>query len=147
MANDISQWAEILFGYFVKSNRTDEEKLQLVQAFAEELSNLPQGSINFIKQAKTRWIEESNQRPPSIPQFLQMLRESHNHEVNSRPKIENKTDSVTSVTASNWDNAKDKLDFIKKFKGREASQATKWVMREWMRDNSFDEARIKMILN
>jgi|14_taG_2_1085336.scaffolds.fasta_scaffold10300_3 uncharacterized membrane protein YheB (UPF0754 family) len=145
-AHDISQWAEVLFGYFVKSNRSDEEKVQLVQAFADELSNLPSNSLRFIDKAKAKWIEEANQRPPSIPQFLQMLREFNNRELNNAPKLENKDDSIYGRTAYAWDNAMDKLKFIDNFRKHQASPATKWVMREWMRDNKFSEKRISLIL-
>lgn len=146
MASEISQWAEVLFGYFVKSNRSDEEKAQLVQAFADELGNLPSNSLKFIPQAKAKWIEESHPRPPSIPQFLQMLREFNNRELNKAPRIENRMDSITSITAKAWDDAVDKLKFIDNFRKHQASPATKWVMREWMRENGFAENKITLIL-
>jgi uncharacterized membrane protein YheB (UPF0754 family) len=145
-AHNISQWAEVLFGYFVKSNRSDEEKIQLIQAFADELANLPSNSLKFIKQAKTKWIEEANQRPPSIPQFLQMLREFNNRELSSAPRLESKKGSIYGATAEEWDNTLDKLKFIDNFRKHQASPATKWVMREWMRDNKFSENKISLIL-
>ncbi len=150
IANDIAQWSELLFGYFVKSNKSDQEKAQQVSAFADELSVLPSDCMNHIQKAKARWVEEAHTRPPSIPQFLQMLREFRNIELNNSARlIEHDKSSVYSETAKAWDGAigdEGKCKFLKTFARQKTAPATKWVMREWMRENGFTENKITHIL-
>jgi len=151
MAYDVSHWAELLFGYFVKSNRTDKEKAQQIEAFAEELEQLQPDCLKHIKKAKVKWIEESNQRPPSIPQFLQMLREFNNIEQRNsiENKIEFKKDSVYSISAHSWDGLssdQSRREYIKNFNQDSHSQATKFVIRMWMRENNYKNKQIREIL-
>lgn len=150
VALDISKWAELMFGYFVKANRSDEEKLEQISAFAQELGVLPSGCIGNIEKAKARWIEEAHSRPPSIPQFLQMLREFRNQELNKgKNLIEHNKSSSFGETACAWDGAKGneaKRRFLATFDRAKTSQATRWVIREWMRENGFSDNKIKAIL-
>jgi len=86
VANNIAHWAETLFGYFVKANKNDDEKLELIEAFAEELEKIPSECMFYLQQAKDKWIQEAHQRPPSVSQFLQILRELNNAHVNQKYK-------------------------------------------------------------
>jgi hypothetical protein len=133
LAGEVAQWAEVLFGYFVKSNRSDEEKGQLIEAFANELETIPNNCLNFIHQAKAQWIEEAHPRPPSIPQFLAMLRVFNNIEMNNTaPRLENMQESNYQSKA--FEDAVNKADFIKNYKEGTASKATEWVMRDWLKN-------------
>jgi len=81
---------------------------------------------------------------------LQMLRAFNNHDVNKNktPRIEQK-ESPPSLTAGRWDNAdtdERKKMFFKSYKSSETSQATKWVIREWLREKGVDEAKITSML-
>lgn len=149
LALDVYKWAESMFGYFVKSNKSDEEKIEQLTAFAQELAVLPDGSINHIHKAKARWIEEAHARPPSIPQFLQMLREFRNHELNNNSRLIEHKKSDFGSTAKDWDGAMGddgKRRFLKSFDRTKTSPATKWVIREWMRENGFSSNKIKATL-
>ena len=150
IALDVSKWAELMFGYFVKANRSDEEKVEQLTAFAQELAVLPVDCLNHTQKAKARWIEEAHARPPSIPHFLQMLREFRNHDLNNNTKrIEYDRSSSSSQIASDWDGAMGdevKRRFLSSFDKSKASPATKWVIRDWMQNNGFSAQRIKLTL-
>lgn len=149
VANDFARWATTRFGYFVKANKTNEEKIELVQALAEELAGLPKECMSHIEKAKARWMKEGHTRSPLITQILQMLREFNNREQNSTPKIEYNKGDVYGVTAQKWDGTKtddQKRAFLKTFRKSQASPATKWVIREWMRGQKYNEPQITVTL-
>jgi len=147
VAGEIADWSITRYGYFVNSS---VNKLDMVQAFAEELSRLPSAAMAYIPKAQLKWIDESHKRPPTMPDFLTMLREFNNQALNKRitPRIENK-ESTTSITARRWDDAKtinQKRDFFKTFLPSDASPATKWVLREFLRSQAVDCFKITKML-
>jgi len=147
IAGDVCEWSITRYGYFVNSH---VDRLEMTKAFAEELNRLPRACLNYIDKAKNQWIDSGNKRPPTMPDFLQMLREINNYVINNTkaPKIEHK-ESSTSLTAYNWDNAKtdeQKRDFFRSYRRDKTSQATRWVIREWLRNRQIDEIKIKAML-
>jgi len=144
---DVCEWSITRYGYFVNSHI---DRLEMTKAFAEELSRLPRNCLRYVEHAKNRWIDEGHKRPPTMPDFLQLLREFNNHEINetNTPRIAN-TESTTSITAKRWDNAKtieQKREFFKTFRPSDASPATKWVMREFLRGQKVDCFKISDML-
>ena len=147
VAADIADWSITRYGYFINSS---VDKLEMIEAFSEELGRLPSNCLNYVQKAKDEWIDLSHKRPPTMPDFLQMLRAFNNHDVNKNktPRIEQK-ESPPSLTAGRWDNAdtdEKKKMFFKSYKSSETSQATKWVIREWLREKGVDEAKITSML-
>ncbi|MBT6230831.1 MAG: hypothetical protein HOI47_29670 [Candidatus Scalindua sp.] len=147
VAADIADWSITRYGYFINSSI---DKLEMIEAFSEELGRLPSNCLNYVQKAKDEWIDLSHKRPPTMPDFLQMLRAFNNHDVNKNktPRIEQK-ESPPSLTAGRWDNAdtdERKKMFFKSYKSSETSQATKWVIREWLREKGVDEAKITSML-
>jgi hypothetical protein len=147
VAADIADWSITRYGYFINSSI---DKLEMIEAFSEELGRLPSNCLNYVQKAKDEWIDLSHKRPPTMPDFLQMLRAFNNHDVNKNktPRIEQK-ESPPSLTAGRWDNAdtdEKKKMFFKSYKSSETSQATKWVIREWLREKGVDEAKITSML-
>ena len=143
VAADIADWSITRYGYFINSSI---DKLEMIEAFSEELGRLPSNCLNYVQKAKDEWIDLSHKRPPTMPDFLQMLRAFNNHDVNKNktPRIEQK-ESPPSLTAGRWDNAdtdEKKKMFFKSYKSSETSQATNWVIREWLREKGVDEAKI-----
>jgi hypothetical protein len=147
IAGEVCEWSITRYGYFVNSS---VDRLEMTKAFAEELSRLPRACLNYVDKAKNKWIDLAHKRPPTMPDFLQLLREFNNHALNERtaPRIEN-TESTTSLTAKRWDNAKtieQKREFFRTFKPRDAAPATKWVMREFLRGQKVDCFKITKML-
>jgi hypothetical protein len=147
VAANVCEWSITRYGYFVNSHI---DRLEMTKAFAEELDRLPRSCLKYIDKAKNKWIDLAHKRPPTMPDFLQLLREFNNHALNERstPRIEN-TESTTSLTAKRWDNAKtieQKREFFRTFKPRDAAPATKWVMREFLRGQKVDCFKISDML-
>jgi hypothetical protein len=147
VAADIADWSITRYGYFINSSI---DKLEMIEAFSEELGRLPSNCLNYVQKAKDEWIDLSHKRPPTIPDFLQMLRVFNNREVNKNkvPRIECKASS-TSLTAGRWESAdteEKKRKFFKTYRYEETSQATRWVIRKWLRDRGVDEKKITVML-
>lgn len=145
VASGLAQWATARFGYFVKANKTDEEKIEVVQALSEELARLPQGCMKHVEAMKARWMEEGHSRSPSVSHILQSLRELNNREMNSAPKIEYDKSAAYGATAKTWDGLKtdeERHGFVKNIRSKPISAATKWVVRRWMRTADYNEKQI-----
>lgn len=147
IAANVCEWSITRYGYFVNSST---DRLEMTKAFAEELDRLPRACLNFVDKAKNKWIDLAHKRPPTMPDFLQMLREFNNHIVNETKahRIEN-TESTTSLTAKRWDSAKtidQKREFFRTFKPRDASPATKCLMREFLQSQKVDCFKISSML-
>ena len=144
IANDVSSWSITRYGYFVNST---VDPLDLTKAFAEELGRLPSDCIKHIENAKNKWIDEGHKRPPQMSDFLSMLREFRNAKLNSAPRLTNKLESNN--ISYQWDNTPDfkgRIAILKTVRSVHTSPATKWYMREWMRENDFTEKRITAAL-
>lgn len=144
---DVCEWSITRYGYFVNSHI---DRLEMTKAFAEELDRLPRNCLLYIDQAKNKWIDLAHKRPPTMPDFLQLLREFNNHALNKRSsiKIEHK-ESTTSMTAHKWDNARtveQKREFFKGFKPSDASPATRWAIREFLKEKNVDTLKITKML-
>jgi hypothetical protein len=147
IAANVCEWSITRYGYFINSS---VDRLDMTKAFAEELNRLPRACLNYIDKAKNQWIDSGNKRPPTMPDFLTMLREINNHNLNENkaPKIEHK-ESATSLTAHRWDSSKtdeQKRTFFKSYRRSETSPATRWVIREWLRNRQIDENKIISML-
>jgi hypothetical protein len=144
IANKVSSWSITRYGYFVNST---VDPLELTKAFAEELSRLPSDCLNFIENAKNKWIDEGHKRPPQMADFLTMLREFRNVHLNNVPRLARSSESNN--ISYQWDNTPDfkgRIEILKTVRSVHTSPATKWYMREWMRENDFTETRITAAL-
>ena len=144
LANGVAEWSITRYGYFVNST---VDKLETIKAFAEELGRLPSDCIKHVENAKNKWIDEGHKRPPQMSDFLSMLREFRNAKLNSAPRLTNKLESNN--ISYQWDNTPDfkgRIAILKTVRSVHTSPATKWYMREWMRENDFTETRITAAL-
>lgn len=147
IAASVCEWSITRYGYFVNSS---VDRVEMTKAFSEELNRLPRSCLRFVDEAKNKWIDSANKRPPTMPDFLNLLRELNNKNFNENKthKIENK-ETTSSLIAAQWDGCKtdeQKREFFKTFKPSDASPATKWVIREFLRSKNVDEDKIKNML-
>lgn len=149
IATKISAWATTRYGWFIKGDLHEDD---VIDSFAQELRHLPVGCMNHIEHAQHKWIDEGHQKPPTMPDFLQVLRGFYNQQLNNAPKaqIEDRSQEVFSMNASSWDGCvtdEDKEDFVKnRFHSDQVSSATKYWMRDWMRKSGWDDDRIEQTL-
>jgi len=144
MASEIADWSITRYGYFINSS---VDKLDMVQAFAEELSRLPKPSLRYVDQAKNKWIDYAHKRPPTMPDFLNMLREFYNSEMNEKrnPQIESKIPDYW----KRWqicETDKDKSNFFRSFSQSKCPPATKYWIREDMRKDGVTSKNITKAL-
>jgi len=144
ISTDIANWAINHYGYFVKSSL---DKLEMLTQFSEDLSRLPSNALRFVVQVQNDWIDQGNNRPPTIPEFLKMLRVCHNKDMQENtPKLECKPTSTN--YAGMWDSSSKDLDSALRFmrnvyNEREVSPATKWVIRDFFEKHGYTKQQIK----
>jgi len=142
VASNIAQWSVTRYGYFVNSS---VDKVEMVKAFAEELAHLPDNALRFVDKAKHKWVDESHKRPPTMPDFLTMLREFHNADMNE-PKavIEHKQIDYAGL----WDssNREERFEFFKRYDPRGCSTATKYWAKKFYLDNGWSEQQVREAL-
>lgn len=144
LAADIADWSITRYGYFVNSSI---DKLEMIGAFAEELSRLPPNALCFIDKVKHQWIDLAHKRPPTMPDFLTMLRECHNHNENEKhkPQLDNKIPNYY----PQWQlckTQKDKANFFKMFDKNKCPPATKYWIRKDMIKDGVDKKHIRKAL-
>jgi len=132
MANSVAEWSITRYGYFVNST---VDKLETIKAFANELSRLPGECLGYVENAKNKWIDEGHKRPPQMSDFLTMLREFNNNNLNE--KVNHKLPEKQIDYAGMWDGATTdakKLAYMKStFDRRKVSPATKyWIKKHFM---------------
>jgi hypothetical protein len=144
-ATDIADWAIQRYGYFIKA---DADKIETQEALAKELAHLPSNCLSFIDKAKHKWFDDGNKRPPAMADFLALLRGFNNSafNTNKNPKIDERQVDYAGI----WDNAKtdeQRKNYMKTtFNRREASDATKYWIRKWLRNIGCESNRIKAVL-
>ena len=144
LASEIAEWSITRYGYFVNSS---VDKLEMIKAFSEELSRLPRGCLRYIDEAKNKWIDLAHKRPPTMPDFLTMLRSFHNHYENEKykPQLDNKIPDYW----GRWQGCKtheDKANFFRMFDEHKCPPATKYWIREDMRKDGISSKKIKQAL-
>jgi len=149
IAAKVASWAITRYGWFIKSALDETE---VVKSFSEELQRLPNGCINHVDEAQNRWIDEGHKKPPTMPDFLMLLRSIEINKTNT-PKLEvkQKDDSVYSTTARKWDGCstdEDRMIFLnKEFDKKSTSPATKYWIRKFLQQQNWHADRIKAVVN
>jgi hypothetical protein len=149
MASGIADWSIQRYGYFVKSDINQQDA---TKAFAEELERLPTSCLDFIEKAQNKWMDEGNEFAPNMAVFLQMLKEFHNADNNSKakPRLSSIRGSVYAYSANAWDGCstdEDKQEFMKmQFSQERVSDATKYWIRKWLKDLDWQPSQISATL-
>ncbi len=145
MAADIADWSITRYGYFINSS---VDKLEMIQAFAEELERLPTDALNFISNAKEQWIDYDHKRPPTMPDFLTMLRSFHNADVKLKvtPKIEERKTDYWGIW-ENCDSGEQKAHFFNHiYNQNECPSSIKWAIRKELTENGISSKIIRKSL-
>jgi hypothetical protein len=150
IAAKIGDWATTRYGWFIKG---DLRKDNVIETFADELKHLPSGCMRYIEEAQHKWIDDGHKKPPTMPDFLQMLRGFHNNYINNIPKMQiedKKSENIFGLTATQWNGCrsdKDKEDWLQKYyHPDQASDATKYWIRTWMKAVGWESEKIKRTL-
>jgi len=144
LAADIADWAITRYGYFVNSS---VDKLEMIKAFSEELDRLPTNCLTYVEKAKNSWIDMAHKRPPTMPDFLTMLREFHNQHEHEKykPQLEDKIPDYW----RKWESCKtreDKANFFRMFDKHKCPPSTKYWIREDMRKDGISSKHIRKAL-
>jgi hypothetical protein len=148
LASKISEWATTRYGWFIKSGLDAKE---VVQSFGDELKRLPRGCMNHIEDAQNQWVDEGHKRPPTMVDFLMLLRSIYNQKTNTpRLEVKQKDDSVYSTTARKWDGCstdEDRMGFLNnEFNKKSTSPATKYWIRKFLQQQNWHADRIKAVV-
>ncbi len=77
------------YGYFIKANKTIQEKKAQIGVLAQDLLRLPSESLKFVELAVINWIEGGNVRPPNIVEFIGTVETMRiKSEKDNKPKLE-----------------------------------------------------------
>ena len=138
IASDIINWSINHYGYFVKSSN---DMLEMVEEFSKDLARLPKGALSYVDTVKNNWIDNGNNRPPSIPEFLKHLRSEYNQR--QQPQLEVKEPEKFDFAGS-WNGAesrglKSAEDWMRNvYNDRHTPPATKYVIREFFVKNGYN---------
>jgi len=141
-ATEIAQWSVTRYGYFVNSHT---DKTKLVSGFAEELQRLPVNCLSFITKAQNKWIDEGHKRPPQIADFISILREFNNAQINEKdvPQLEGRRMDYAGM----WDCCKtveERADYMKRiFDRTKVPPGTKYHVAKYWRSIGWPETKIQ----
>jgi len=142
IASDVVNWSINHYGYFVKSSN---DMLEMVEEFSKDLARLPTGALSYVEVVKNNWIDNGNNRPPTIPEFLKHIRSEYNQA--NPPKLEikqpDKFDYAGSWNAAESRGLKSAEEWMRTtYKKELVSPATKYVIREFFIKNGYDFKKV-----
>ena len=144
---EIILWAKSRYGWFVSSSVSDN---QLSKELSKELENLSMHQLNFVEQAKDKWVADEHDKPPNMVEFVSTVKQVC--EIDRKKRETEKLIPTAKVNvrdyAGMWDSASDeeKMTFFDRNNAQEIPSATKYWARKFYRGKGLEEEKITELL-
>ena len=147
MSTDVALWSQARYGWFISSKISDK---QIALELARELEQLSNHQLNFIEDAKRKWVDDQHDRPPNVVEFVGTVKQVCEIDRKKR-ETERLTPQLTQEKkdyAGLWDSASDeeKMTFFDRNNAQEIPSATKYWARKFYRGKGLEEEKITELL-
>jgi hypothetical protein len=113
MSTGVALWSQARYGWFISSKISDK---QIALELARELEQLNNHQLNFIEQAKRKWVDDEHDRPPNVVEFVSTVKQVCEEERKERQKesLTPRLQEDKKDYAGLWDTAsdEDKMTFF-----------------------------------
>tara|TARA_R110002020_G_scaffold244877_2_gene458571 strand:- start:654 stop:1139 length:486 start_codon:yes stop_codon:yes gene_type:complete len=147
MSTGVALWSQARYGWFISSKISDK---QIALELARELEQLSNHQLNFIEDAKRKWVDDQHDRPPNVVEFVGTVKQVCEIDRKKR-ETERLTPQLTQEKkdyAGLWDSASDeeKMTFFDRNNAQEIPSATKYWARKFYRGKGLEEEKITELL-
>ena len=147
MSTGVALWSQARYGWFISSKISDK---QIALELARELEQLSNHQLNFIENAKRKWVDDQHDRPPNVVEFVGTVKQVCEIDRKKR-ETERLTPQLTQEKkdyAGMWDSASDeeKMTFFDRNNAQEIPSATKYWARKFYRGKGLEEEKITKLL-
>lgn len=147
MSTGVALWSQARYGWFISSKISDK---QIALELARELEQLSNHQLNFIEDAKRKWVDDQHDRPPNVVEFVGTVKQVCEIDRKKR-ETERLTPQLTQEKkdyAGMWDSASDeeKMTFFDRNNAQEIPSATKYWARKFYRGKGLEEEKITELL-
>lgn len=147
MSTGVALWSQARYGWFISSKISDK---QIALELARELEQLSNHQLNFIEDAKRKWVDDQHDRPPNVVEFVGTVKQVCEIDRKKR-ETERLTPQITQEKkdyAGLWDSASDeeKMTFFDRNNAQEIPSATKYWARKFYRGKGLEEEKITELL-
>ena len=147
LSTGVALWSQARYGWFISSKVSDK---QIAIELAKELEQLTPHQLNFIEDAKKKWVADENDRPTNVVEFVSTVKQVC--EIDRKQKETERLTPLLQNTridfAGMWDasNDKDKMTFFDRYSSQECPPATKYFARQFYRKKGLEEEKIAELL-
>jgi len=143
----VAMWSQARYGWFISSKISDK---QIALELARELEQLNNHQINFIEEAKRKWVDDEHDRPPNVVEFVSTVKQVCEIDRKKReserltPQLEYEKKDYAGM----WDSASDeeKMTFFERNDAQQVSSATKYWAKEFYRGKGLEDEQIAILL-
>tara|TARA_B100000795_G_C22582611_1_gene354396 strand:- start:166 stop:651 length:486 start_codon:yes stop_codon:yes gene_type:complete len=147
LSTGVALWSQARYGWFISSKVSDK---QIAIELASELEQLTPHQLNFIEDAKKKWVSDEHDRPPNVVEFVTAVKQVCEIDRKKKeterltPRLQNQRIDFAGM----WDaaNDKDKMTFFERYDSQECPPATKYFARQFYRKKGLEEEKIAELL-
>ena len=147
MSTNVAMWSQARYGWFISSKISDK---QIALELARELEQLSNHQLNFIEDAKRKWVDDEHDRPPNVVEFVSTVKQVCEVDRKKREseRLTPQLDYERRDYAGLWDSAsdEDKMTFFDKYDSQVVPSATKYWARKFYRGKGLEEEKISKLL-
>lgn len=147
MSTGVAMWSQARYGWFISSKVSDK---QIALELARELEQLSNHQLNFIEDAKRKWVDDEHDRPPNVVEFVSTVKQVCEIDRKKREseKITPRLQYEKKDYAGMWDSSsdEDKMTFFERYDAKECPSATKYFARKFYRGKGLEEEKIAELL-
>jgi len=147
ISTGVALWSQARYGWFISSKVSDK---QIAIELAKELEHLNTHQLNFIEEAKQKWVADENDRPPNVVEFVTTVKQvcEVDRKKKQKERLTPRLDYQRMDFAGMWDNSsdKDKMTFFERHDAKECPSATKYFARKFYRGKGLEEEKIAELL-
>jgi hypothetical protein len=143
----VALWAQARYGWFISSKVSDK---QIALELARELEQLNNHQLNFIEEAKKKWVADENDKPPNVVEFVSTVKQVCEIDRKQREseRLTPRLQYERKDYAGMWDSSsdKDKMTFFERNDAKECPSATKYFARKFYRDKGLEDKKIAELM-
>lgn len=147
MSTGVALWSQARYGWFISSKISDK---QIALELARELEQLSNHQLNFIEDAKRKWVDDEHDRPPNVVEFVSTVKQACEEDRKERQKesLTPRLKEDKKDYAGLWDTAsdEDRMTFFDRYDAQLIPSATKYWARKFFRDKGIEEEKITELL-
>lgn len=143
----VAMWAQARYGWFISSKISDK---QIALELARELEQLNNHQLNFIEEAKKKWVEDEHDKPPNTVEFVTTVKQVCEIDRKQReserltPRLQHERKDYAGMWDSSSD--EDKMTFFERYDAKECPSATKYFARKYYRDIGLEDKKIAELM-